>query len=260
MLKFGKSSAASALLCSNPSNLQTSQSQQTSPHPHGGAGQMSCGGPCRDKDTGAELRELPRGCPAAKPGQEWDRGGQHRGCMQGTASAPRMGEMAVPHCTEPGEQLGLCWEPAACVCAQRAARKQGEADEGWSGERKDGEQERGISRNASSPDAISQVGFCSGSWHLSGTAQPASAPARIPPLPRASAGGKAACALSGGRDRDLCPSATISGSATQELWSVMCQFPGTITHPSICQASPAEPLPASPGCCPCVLSLPSPAL
>lgn len=43
--------------------------------------------------------------------------------MQGTASAPRMGEMAEPQCTEPGEQLGLCWEPAVCVRAQQGSQK-----------------------------------------------------------------------------------------------------------------------------------------
>lgn len=67
MSKFGKSSAASPFLCSNLSNLQTHQ--QTSPDPHGGAGQMSHGGPCRDKDEGVELRGFFRDHPAAKPGQ-----------------------------------------------------------------------------------------------------------------------------------------------------------------------------------------------
>lgn len=52
MLKFGKSSAISLLLCSNPSKVQTPQPQQMSPHPHGGL--------CRDKDADAELLGLPR--------------------------------------------------------------------------------------------------------------------------------------------------------------------------------------------------------
>lgn len=107
------------------------------------------------------------------------------------------------------------------------------------------ENERDVSRNASSPDATSQVGFCSGSWCLSGTAQPASAPAGIHPLPW----GKSS--LSSIR-RQGQKSVPISYC----FW--LCH-PGTVAHPSICQASTAEPLPASPGCCPCVLSLLSPA-
>lgn len=59
--------------------------------------------------------------------------------MQGTASAPWMGEMALPWCTEPGEQLQLCWELAACAHAQQGSQKAGEADEGWKEEKKDGE-------------------------------------------------------------------------------------------------------------------------
>lgn len=68
-LKFVNSSATSPLLCSDPSNLQTPHSQQTSPHPPRSAGHVSHGGPCRGKDRGAELRGLPRGCLEAKPRQ-----------------------------------------------------------------------------------------------------------------------------------------------------------------------------------------------
>lgn len=45
--------------------------------------------------------------------------------MQAMASATRMGEMAVPQCVEHGEQLGLCWEPTACVHAQQGGQKTG---------------------------------------------------------------------------------------------------------------------------------------
>lgn len=110
---------------------------------------MGCGSPCRDKDTGAELRGLPRGCPAAEPkqaqgtGQQWDALWLHAG----NSLCPRMGEMAMPQCTEPGERLGLCWEmgPCVCVCSAGWPENRGrQMRNGGGRERMEDEKQRGF--------------------------------------------------------------------------------------------------------------------
>lgn len=121
MPKFGKSSAMSPLLCST---------QVRSKHPNPSRCpltpvEVSAGTWMQVQSSwsspGTELQQSPGW------GEEGDREGRHCGCMQGAGSAPGMRDMAVPQCTEPGWELGLWRELAACVHAQQGGQKMGEA-------------------------------------------------------------------------------------------------------------------------------------
>lgn len=91
-----------------------------------------------------------------------------------------------------------------------------------------------ISGDASSPNAFRQAGLLLGLlvplWYSTTCPCTGTDPSPALDIPQ----GKSSCEQSGGRDRSLRPSATISGSVTQGLWPAMCQLPGTATHPSIC--------------------------
>jgi len=108
MLKFGKSSAASPSLCSmQPPNAPVPAGVPSFPWGSLQGTRMQV--QSARGSPGTALQQSPG------RGEESDRDGRHHGCMQGTGSAPRMGEVAVPRCREPRERLGLCWELAVRV-------------------------------------------------------------------------------------------------------------------------------------------------